>query len=69
MDEKGGNSLNGEIVDRLRGSMAQSDADRLGKALRPILDTLEPADRDELVALAIRALEILAKSKTRGRRK
>ncbi|HWK65366.1 MAG TPA: hypothetical protein VNS34_10520 [Rhizobiaceae bacterium] len=69
MDEKGSNSLNGEIIDRLRGTMAQRDADRLGAALRPILDPLDDADREELVALTIRALQILAKGRTRPRRK
>lgn len=69
MDEKGSNSLNKEIVDRLRGSMAQSEADDLAKALRPILDTLDADDRQELMTLAARALQILAKSRTSRRPK
>lgn len=65
MDEKGDKSLNKEIIGRLRGLMAE---DRIGKALRPILDTLEADDQAELVELAIRALEILAKGKPRRRK-
>lgn len=68
MDEKGAKSLNREIVERLRDSMVEGEADDLAQALRPILDTLDVADRKELIALAIRAFEILAKSKPRGRR-
>lgn len=61
MDEKGKKSLNKEIVDRLRGAMAQADADSLAGALKPLLDPLDPGDREELVLLTIRAIEILAK--------
>lgn len=67
MDEKGSKSLNKEIVDRLRGSMAAAEADSLAKALQPILDTLDSPDREELTGLAIRALEILAKGRKRRR--
>lgn len=68
MGEKGGKSLNKEIVDRLRGSIAQGETDSLAAALRPILDKLDADERQELVAIAIRAFEILATSKTRRRR-
>lgn len=52
----------------LRGSMVDADADSLAGALRPVLDAIDPADREEFVGLAIRALEILAKGKKRRRR-
>lgn len=69
MTEKGSNSLNSEIVERLRGSMVQAEGDSIGEALRPILDTLDEADRAELIALAVRAIEILAKDRKRRRGK
>lgn len=68
MGEKGDNSLNKEIVERLRGSMAQGEVDSLGAALRSILNTVDPADREELTAIALRAIEILAKSRAKRRR-
>lgn len=68
MDEKGDKSLNQAIIDRLRGAKAETDAGSLAAALTPVLDSVDPKDRDEFVGLVVRALEILAKGRTRRRR-
>lgn len=63
VEGKGDNSLNKEIVDRLRGTMADDDVAAAGRAMRQILDKLDSADRRELLTIAVRALKILAKAK------
>jgi hypothetical protein len=62
MHSKGGRSLNREIVGRLRDSTVKDAAHRIADALRPLFDPLDEADRERFAALAVEAVEILARN-------
>lgn len=68
MRRKGGKSLNREIVSRLRETTKKDAADRIAAALRPLLESLDEAERDQFALLTIQAVELLARRKKRGRK-
>ncbi len=65
---RGRKSLNREIVDRLRLTIEGDEASQIAQALRPFLASLDKSDRTELVELASRMLDLLAKGKGKPRR-
>ncbi|TGQ95382.1 Arc family DNA-binding protein [Mesorhizobium sp. M8A.F.Ca.ET.208.01.1.1] len=66
---RGRNSLNREIIERLERSLEPDPAQRLAEMLRPLLSDLDDAERDELVSLVAKAVEIFGRNAAKQRRR
>lgn len=66
---RGRNSLNREILERLERSLEPDPAQRLAEILRPLLAAMDEKDRQDLVSLAEKAVEILSRASARPRRR
>lgn len=64
---KGSNSLNTEIIERLERTLKPDAADQIANAIRPFLETLSDTDRARMADLASEAASIMAKAKPRRR--
>lgn len=68
MRRKGGKSLNREIVERLSETNQDDAASRIAEALRPLLGTLDEAERERVAGLIGEVAQVLTKSRSRKRR-